>query len=636
LCQWIYTLSIGSYSGNGEAKDFEELFLQLFQRKGDMMSDRRSIGIVGGGIAGLYCAWKLASNGYRVTLFERLHRLGGRIETFDLDGFKAECGPMRFELAIQPLFQQLAEEDLGIEFSPFAEPTGELAEFPRYILRDDEKSSAQVDAENASTANSDASQFSHLTSSFDLLKLGVYRIVQPDERELPLPKVVEPPEGQRVTVAEAARRLQTTENAIRNQIRRGRRSYDKQPNGRVYVHLTPPKITQYAMDNTSRSACARIRVRQPLEDRGPLLHTIGFWNALARVLSAGAINKIRDLGTFYHLIPENPSAAEHVIFWLRLFRYDAKLSTIRAGVDTVVNKLEEKIESANGTVKFGHTVTRLRPNEDTRQVRLTVKIDDNAPEELPEHFDHVILALPQWPLRLLAEFFPRHIKENIESVNGFPLLKAFVVTQQPWWDKNTPPHYGASLVPTRELHYWLGEGKNVGMGMVMLYTDRPACGYWQPYVVEKPHEKAQRNKSSALLDELIWHLYAAKMRDRVDKLRKERIENQRSDAELERAKRDLEQPDPTVIRDMKQSVTSWAIRDWSQPPFGAACHVWAPGVSVQDALENLKAFRLLEGTVRNVHVCGEAYSDYQGFIEGALSSSKSVLKTIDPTIDPGP
>jgi phytoene dehydrogenase-like protein len=88
------------------------------------MSDRLSIGIVGGGIAGLYCAWKLATKGHSITLFECLDHFGGRIETRPLGDFKAECGPMRFELALQPLFKKLAKDELGAEFDKFSEPTG--------------------------------------------------------------------------------------------------------------------------------------------------------------------------------------------------------------------------------------------------------------------------------------------------------------------------------------------------------------------------------------------------------------------------------------------------------------------------------------------------------------------------------
>jgi phytoene dehydrogenase-like protein len=73
------------------------------------------IAIVGGGIAGLYCALRLAQDHHRVTVFEALGRLGGRIETRDLAGFKAECGPMRFELNIEPFFGELTIEQLGVE-----------------------------------------------------------------------------------------------------------------------------------------------------------------------------------------------------------------------------------------------------------------------------------------------------------------------------------------------------------------------------------------------------------------------------------------------------------------------------------------------------------------------------------------
>lgn len=34
------------------------------------------------------------------------------------------------------------------------------------------------------------------------------------------------------------------------------------------------------------------------------------------------------------------------------------------------------------------------------------------------------------------------------------------------------------------------------------------------------------------------------------------------------------------------------------------------------------------GGAKNVHICGEAYSDYQGFIEGALRSAEDVLESL--------
>src|SRR4051794_35075994 len=85
--------------------------------------------IVGGGIAGLYCARLLAPR-FTCTVLEQGEDFGGRIETADLFGFqtdsdylkerrvKAEFGPMRFELAIQPLFKELVDE-FNLEIGPF-------------------------------------------------------------------------------------------------------------------------------------------------------------------------------------------------------------------------------------------------------------------------------------------------------------------------------------------------------------------------------------------------------------------------------------------------------------------------------------------------------------------------------------
>lgn len=78
-----------------------------------------SIAIVGGGIAGLFCAYVLGQRGKKVTLFEATGRLGGRIRTIRLNKyaeemnpqqlsrealeFYVEFGPMRIELDKQPL-----------------------------------------------------------------------------------------------------------------------------------------------------------------------------------------------------------------------------------------------------------------------------------------------------------------------------------------------------------------------------------------------------------------------------------------------------------------------------------------------------------------------------------------------------
>ena len=49
--------------------------------------------VVGAGFGGIASALRLAAMGYRVTLIDRLHRLGGRTQVFHKDGFTYDAGP---------------------------------------------------------------------------------------------------------------------------------------------------------------------------------------------------------------------------------------------------------------------------------------------------------------------------------------------------------------------------------------------------------------------------------------------------------------------------------------------------------------------------------------------------------------
>ena len=81
---------------------------------------------------------------------------------------------------------------------------------------------------------------------------------------------------------------------------------------------------------------------------------------------------------------------------------------------------------------------------------------------------------------------------------------------------------------------------------------------------------------------------------------------------------------------IRSSIITYGIRDWARAPYGAANHGWQPGVRSWKVMDAFKAFDFGSGA-QNVHIVGEAYSDYQGFIEGALNSSELALAAI-----PGP
>jgi phytoene dehydrogenase-like protein len=550
-----------------------------------------SIAIAGSGIAGLYCARQLARRGHRITMFDELPRAGGRIETLDLEGIACECGPMRFELAIQPMLKQLAD-DLGLQFAPFAAPKGEPVHTTKYTLERDEMSSEQLRQVHSSGPDLD---FSQCTTSLDLLRLGIYRIMHcPGARP------------QHDTEADPDSKTQSGVPWSFHDV------IEERPAG------GPPEIERYADSLDDRDYDA-IRTTKMLGGRK--LYTMGLWNALDYVLSAGAVAKIRDVGTFYHLIPENPSASEWSIFWLRLFRSAKDLSTIEGdgGVSQIITRLEAELRALpdrNVDIVTQATVTDVCPAPHPGQVRLRVDFHDRA-HALDLDFDHVILALPKSPLSKLTRHFPPDVRHVVDSgVNGFPLLKVFAILKEPWWRANggTAPaaQHGAHLVPTREVHYRDRPDAHPRkrsphkVGMVLLYTDRPANAYWAPYV-RSPHLGAQVNDPPTLRRELAAQLLALK-------------------TERETGPQDSYK---TQIDEMEETIAAFAIRDWAKPPFGAASHAWQPGINVPEAMERLKAFSLVGQPGRgNIHVCGEAYSDYQGFIEGALRSAGKTIASI--------
>jgi len=92
------------------------------------MSPLRNVLVIGGGISGLACAYRLKRLGIDVTLFESADRAGGLVGTVQKDGFLFESGPQSFQGT--PVLLDLIRE-LGIESELLqANPRA-----PRYVLR---------------------------------------------------------------------------------------------------------------------------------------------------------------------------------------------------------------------------------------------------------------------------------------------------------------------------------------------------------------------------------------------------------------------------------------------------------------------------------------------------------------------
>lgn len=75
----------------------------------------KHICIIGGGIAGLYAAKILIKKGYKVTLYEKYNKLGGRIQTYSHDGALMEAGAARFNKNHKLFFSLLKEQGFNYD-----------------------------------------------------------------------------------------------------------------------------------------------------------------------------------------------------------------------------------------------------------------------------------------------------------------------------------------------------------------------------------------------------------------------------------------------------------------------------------------------------------------------------------------
>lgn len=623
--------------------------------------------IVGGGIAGLYCCHELIKKRESlkinsILLLEASDRFGGRIETWSLlrtdekngeaigfddtwdpcnwdftsgkpdplgpqgdkqspyripaerpsiakDGkgverlskpeyFRAEFGPMRIEPRHQPLLQALlneleirepvpGEKESLDDLVPFSSYASEDPMEPRFTLREEEAKQK---------------------TPFDLMILALRRIFElVDLNNIKTPWKTDAANEQWKNLKEEAF---------------------------FYRHYWKGELLEWIHNITDEDLEV---IRKTASFRGQPLWNLGFWNVLSEILSHYAVVKIRDWGSYYHFVHENLNAAEWIIFWLRAIRSSESLRGIRGGMSRIIWKLLEELykERENNPslcIQKGRKVLDIQHVGD--EINIMV---ENEREAIKAR--RVILALPKHPLEQMSwngKPAQRRLKEALNAVACLPLLKCFFVIERPWWEDNRPLNRYAADIPTRELLYVKSNDRT--KGLIMVYTDRPAITFWSDYLRTLESNQNQPDQEPAEDPQLesqetakTWFLKLEKAPFRPEASEENRVILKKPGyprlwQRFVQFARDYEHHDFTHDR-----LLACGMRDWGKNPFGAAAHGWLPGVMSWKHIEFLEAFSLDQDAsgMKNIHICGEAFSDYQGFIEGSLRSAKRVLRVIE-------
>lgn len=346
---------------------------------------------------------------------------------------------------------------------------------------------------------------------------------------------------------------------------------------------------------------------------GIKLHDLGFWNLLQHCLhdAPDEFLFLHDaLG--YESLVANSNAAQAIPVFLADFDVDG-YQTLKGGMEALPRLLAFRSRIENGTCVIAdqHEVESVTLCSDDREplFELRVKCTPSAMHRGVYYFStyrakRVILALPK---RALGEMrfigFPesreRTFRESLDDVNGHPAVKLFLSFATPWWE----PELGLKAravtdLPIRQVYYMGEEQSPDGPALVMAsYNDEHYVDFWEPLVndVERDIE-AISQRENALVQGRDISRYVASARI------------------IKKAISQLELMHPKLHIPL---ATGGVVHQWKD-----AWHFWnVHSLPWETAEEMVKPFEDV-----NLHVCGEAYSLEQGWVEGALKSAERVLQ----------
>lgn len=418
------------------------------------------------------------------------------------------------------------------------------------------------------------------------------------------------------------------------------------------------------------------------------LSNLGVLNLLHHYLSPEAANFV-DSGFGYESVIGNWNVSDAIPWFIADFSPGQGYESIVGSMFEVVEQIEKELETDDRfccDIFRNARVTRLdQVGESSYRVRIDKKPTQySSARAVPKEViaGAVFLALPRGPLESLTigwleknDAKRREWSEALASVRGHRLAKIVQAYRYPWWRPDRSQRGTASRtftdLPLRQVYYldreWLEErgryrneaGQIVPAttpeigGMIVAYLDGHYTSFWRFITaVQRIHDlhgsdgvdrrraisKEQEKRKSfgsrirawpepSDLDDLFGETLPWTPYKRALHLYYYRYGlYERAAAKVKHALEWLHKPAPgwtgaKVPDPVAGAYTFWD--DFSDDALvGSGWHTWESGVSSAQIIDKMVCpFE----EQRRVYVCGEAYSSDQGWIEGALKSVELIM-----------
>jgi monoamine oxidase len=545
------------------------------------VSEILDVAVIGGGVAGTYSAWRLTGpQGLAkgsVGLFEYSNRIGGRLYTKTFPGMPnvaAELGGMRY---IPP------------------EPGKPTSNQP---------------------------MVSNLIDALDL-----------PHQDFPMGNPTLGPDGKPIGDSENIMFLRGEHLLMKQQADPARVPYNLSWNerGKTVNELQVFAMNLLVPNNQNLS----LEEWMNTEVYGHPLYTYGFWNLMSRTLSSEAYQFMKDAGGYdanvanANAVLQLPATEYASTEGFRAITggYQRLPLTLAAqakeqGAAVHMNRrLASIARDAKGTyvLTFAVTETCLVKGDLGGVHEVTKDVDGAEPVIVRAH--EIILGLPRRSLELIkwSGWQEKGVKTLLTSVliqDAFKLLLAY---DYPWWRAmNLVAGRSITDLPVRQIYYFgteedqpAGEKGNMRSLLMASYNDITTVPFWKglehaaPFIGRLPSgvPPVETRRSGSGAEGTAIPLASSIATDSM-------VTSAHQQILAVHGLVDVDQPYSAIYH------------DWSDDPYGGGWHEWKAGIRYNQLMPKIRQPIADEA----VYICGEAYSNNQGWVEGCLQTAEHVLR----------
>ncbi len=539
---------------------------------------KTEVAIIGAGTSGLYTAYRLTDakkyTAKDVQVFDLSTRIGGRLESVLMPGMNVigELGGMRY-LTSQMIVTTLIEQVFKNEMTHIDFPMGDPANLIMYLRKERTKQNAWEEAQKQGkelvtryVLNKDDVGF----SNDQLFNKIIYDVLTADA---------------------------WCKKKYAKKIIKGKSKYD------------------YSFTLTSRDwDDIKPRLKYNFEGspyNGRKVNDIGFWNLIKDQVSQEGYEYLANAGGYYSNTI-NWNAAEAFPYMIGDFSAGVKYRTIKEGYDSIAYALANAyMDNKNACIWSENkliTFSKKHKNSGSYKYEL-IFLNLRSNKQWRVYANSIVLGMPRRSLELLDQenfFFninkQEQLNNNIRSVIMEPSFKILMAFESPWWKKlKLDSGHSITDLPMRQCYYFGTDPSNNHSMLLGSYGDMETETFWKALTDDKVLFTVRATKDAPLAELKKFNSVQA---------------TQMMVNELLNQLRELHGPTVTI----PDPYVTW-FRDWADDPFGAGYHGWKAGYSVKDVMPYMRQPLKNE----RIHIVGEAYSDQQGWVEGAFCEAEKML-----------